>query len=238
MIADVVNYRDNRGTGRIMFNKIFQEWQNEIDMVMNQDPWIKKLRGGELDLCHYKGFLLETYHHAGLNPQIQGYCTLYLKGNPRKIIDLFFRHASSEIGHDLLALNDLKVLGEDVEKLAGRRPLPSTIAFNAFVLHCIKHVNPLSYLGYLFHLEFLPTQNGPDYIKILKSMGVPENALTFLEEHATVDIGHNKMMEKYLKDLIQSEKDLDDIIFAAKSSCRLHTYMIADSMKNGEDLFS
>src|SRR5207302_1057002 len=111
----------------------------------------------------------------------------------------FYKHAVSEIAHDLLALNDLGALGVDMEKMKQTRPLPATAAFNAFPLMQIQFTNPIAYLGYLFHLEFLPTQQGRSHIERLMSLGVPENALTFLEEHATVDIGHNKMMERYIK---------------------------------------
>ena len=197
-----------------------------------------RLARGDFSLCHYKGFLRETYHHAGLNPQIQAMCTMFLKGRPRKIIKKFYQHAISEIGHDLLALADLGSLGVDKESIVNSRPLASTIAYNAYPLYEIQFCNPLSYLGYLFHLEFMPTQGGSDYIKSLKKVGVPDSALTFLEEHRSVDEQHNTFMKSYLEELIQNEKDLDDVIHATRNSCQLHGRMIVESFQNGEKLYS
>jgi hypothetical protein len=215
-----------------MFEIILAEWEKEIKNL-SEASWSKKLSAGDLKVQHYKGFLQETYHHAGLNPQIQAYATMFFKDNPRDMIGMFFKHAVSEIGHDLLALNDLKVLGEDPEVVKMSKPLPSTIALNAFVLYQIQFVSPICYLGYLFHLEFLPTLQGPVYMEQLKKIGVPVEALTFLEEHATIDIGHNKMMKKYIKELVKTDADLQNVLYTAKASCHLHQRMISDAIENG-----
>ncbi len=204
---------------------------------INKKPWMQRLQSGDINLKHYKGFLLETYHHAGINPQIQAYATMFLKNNPREIVGMFYKHAISEIAHDVLAMNDLEVLGGNREKLEKTKPLPSTIAFNAFVLMQIQFVNPVAYLGYLFHLEFLPTNQGPGYLQLLSSLGVPAQGLTFLQEHATVDIGHNKLMEKYIKALVTDEKQLEDVLYSLRCSCHLHYKMLEAAFENGEAIF-
>lgn len=219
-----------------MFDRIKTAWQTEMDLI-NKKPWMQRLQSGDINLKHYKGFLLETYHHAGINPQIQAYATMFLKNNPREIVGMFYRHAISEIAHDVLAMNDLEVLGGDREKLEKTKPRPSTIAFNAFVLMQIQFVNPIAYLGYLFHLEFLPTNQGPGYLQLLSSLGVPKSALTFLEEHATVDIGHNKLMEKYIEVLVTDEKQLEDVLYSLRCSCHLHYKMLEGAFENGEAIF-
>jgi hypothetical protein len=220
-----------------MLERILNVWREEMSLI-NKKPWMTRLQSGDFQIRHYKGFLLETYHHAGLNPQIQAFATMFFKDNPREMIGMFYKHATSEIAHDLLALNDLGALGENMEKLKQTRPLPSTAAFNAFALMQIQLVNPISYLGYLFHLEFLPTQQGRGHIERLMSLGVPETALTFLEEHATVDIGHNKMMERYIKYFVTDEKTFSDVAYALKCSCHLHYNMLAGAFENGDAIFA
>ncbi len=219
-----------------MKDRLLNVWRDEMAKV-NKFPWMTRLQSGDFQINHYKGFLLETYHHAGLNPQIQAFATLYFKDNPRDMIGMFYRHAISEIGHDLLALNDLKSLGENTEKLQHTRPLPSTAAFNAFALMQIQLGTPVSYLGYLFHLEFLPTQQGRVHIDRLKSLGIPDSALTFLEEHATVDIGHNKLMDRYIEHFVTDEKTFEDVAYATRCSCHLHYNMLAGAFENGAAIF-
>jgi len=205
---------------------------------VNDSDWFERVRKGDLGLNHYKGLLLETYHHAGMNPQIQAACTMHFKGKPRNIIKKFFQHAISEIGHDLMALSDLQALGVKKEVVINSRPLPSTIAYNAYPMYEMNYGNHLSYLGYLFHLEFMPTQSGSDYIKALKAIGVADNALTFIEEHRTVDEEHNKYMEKYVKELVLTEEDLEDVLYATTVSCHLHKNMLVDAFINGEKVFN
>ncbi|MGE3974744.1 MAG: iron-containing redox enzyme family protein [Bdellovibrionales bacterium] len=219
-----------------MFDRIFTAWQDALSSLQGS-YWFQKLAAGELELAHYKGYLLETYHHAGLNPQIQAFATMHMKDNPREMISKFFSHAKSEIGHDMMAAQDLINLGVEKELIINSKPLPNTLALNAFVLHLIQFVDPISYLGYLFHLEYLPTQTGRFYIEKLKQMGVQENSLTFLEEHATVDIAHNELMKQYINYFVTNNKTLDNVIYAVQSTCVLHQQMIEAAFVNGEKLF-
>jgi pyrroloquinoline quinone (PQQ) biosynthesis protein C len=219
-----------------MFDRLRKAWQEEMTKV-NQKSWMQRLQTGKFEVCHYKGFLLETYHHAGLNPQIQAFATMFFKKNPRDMIELFYKHATSEIGHDLLALGDLEAMGEERESLIATRPLPSTVALNAFVLMQIQFVSPLSYLGYLFHLEFLPTGQGEKHMAELARIGVPENAMGFLKEHATIDIGHNRLMQKYVTQMVTSTSDLEEVIYSARCTCQLHYNMLEGAFENGEVFF-
>jgi pyrroloquinoline quinone (PQQ) biosynthesis protein C len=218
------------------FEQVKSAWLEQVQ-IMNQSYWFQRLQKGDLDLAHYKGYLQETYHHAGLNPQIQAFATMYFKENHRELFGMFYKHATSEIGHDLLALGDLVALGESREKALQSRPLPTTAAYNAWVIYQIQFVSPLAYLGYLFHLEFLPTLQGREHINVLKKLGVPENALTFLEEHATVDVGHNRLMMKYVDELIKTPADIEMVSNAARDAFVLHQKMIEASFENGERLF-
>ena len=220
-----------------MFERIREEWLKAVAGLLTS-PWFQRLQKGDFRIEHYKGFLLETYHHAGMNPQIQAYTTMFLKDNPRNIITLFYKHAISEIGHDLMALNDLAVLGEDKEWITKTQPLASTVAYNAYPLFMVQFRNPLAYLGYLFHLEFLPTNSGPEYMNNLAKIGVPDDAMTFVKEHSEIDIGHNRMMETYVRELVKTEEDFEVVCQAVRDSCSLHSRMLFDAFENGEVVFA
>ena len=217
-------------------DEIKQHWQQRM-MEASGLPWMQNLSTGNVQICHYKGFLQETYHNAGLNPQLQAFASMYIPGRPRDLVKKFYQHAISEIAHDVLALNDLAALGEDKERIINSKPLPITSAFYANTVWGIQQHGILYYLGYLFHLEFTPTQNGRRYIEMLMSKGVPESATTFLEEHATVDLAHNRLMEIYVKELVNSEKDLAIVLDSLTCSVDLHTKIIGDAFMNGERLF-
>lgn len=215
------------------FQIILKEWREQV-LVDSKREWMQRIASAKVGVSHYESYLVETYHHAGINPQIQAYATMFLKSNPRDMIKRFYQHAISEIGHDLLALNDLEALGVERKRVVNSRPLPETLGLNAYATHCIQFNNVLSYLGYLFHLEFMPTQNGEGIISALKTAGVPPNALTFLEEHSEVDVTHNKFMESYCSNLVLTQEDCDEVSYAARSVCVLQHNMIAAAMDRVE----
>src|SRR6266576_2150846 len=109
------------------FDEVHKRWQL-FAKIMNESKWFQRLNKGDLELCHYKGYLLETYHHTAINPQIQAFCTMYFKGNPRETVGKFLRHATSEMSHDLMAANDLMCLGVSKDSIFESKPQPSTIA--------------------------------------------------------------------------------------------------------------
>lgn len=201
------------------------EWFIEMGKLQNSF-WFQKFARGDMKIDHYKSFLRETYFNARENPQLQAFATAFFRGEQRKLIKRFYQHAISEIGHDAMALNDLSALGVDTSDIPNQRPLPTTTGFTAFGFYQVQFLSCLGYLGYLFHLEFMPTQNGRTYIERLSGMGVPMEALTFLEEHSTVDIHHNKLMEGYLRELIKTKSDLEEVVWATKTACVLHGQMV------------
>jgi pyrroloquinoline quinone (PQQ) biosynthesis protein C len=137
-----------------------------------------------------------------------------------------------------LALNDLKALGVDVSNIPKEKPLAQTIAFMAFPFYQIQFFNPVGYLGYLFHLEFLPTQYGKGYLETMKKLGISANAMTFLKEHVEIDGDHNKFMEDYVRLLIKSEKDLEEVIYCTRVTCQLYHQMLNAAFENGAKVFS
>ena len=185
---------------------------------------------GDIGINHYKEILRQVFHHARENPQIQVLATVYFRGHQRTMVKDFYRHAISEIGHDQLTLNDLEILGEDISLIPYENPLPSTTALLSFAFYQINNLNPIGYLGYLFFLEFTPTQNGKTYMNLLSKIGVPNSAMTFLQDHAEIDIAHNKMMESYIAKLVNTENDLNSVIYAMQVTGKLYADMLQEAL--------
>ena len=206
-------------------NILLSEFENVLT-DFNHSQAIGRIMTGDITVAHYKEILRQVFHHTRENPQIQALATIYFRGDRRKMVKNFYHHAMAEIGHDRLALNDLKLLGEDVDLIPYENPLPATTALLSFAFYQINNLNPIGYLGYLFFLEFTPTQNGKNYLELLKRIGVPSEAMTFLEDHAVIDISHNKMMESYVSELIKTEDDLNSVIYAMQVTGKLYADML------------
>jgi pyrroloquinoline quinone (PQQ) biosynthesis protein C len=172
-----------------------------------------------------------VYYYTRENPQIQALASVYFRGHDREFGRMFFNHAISETGHDKMALNDLEALGENIDNIPFENPLPSTIALSSFAFYQIYNRNSIGYLGYLFFLEFLPTSEGASYMGRLQAAGIPRAAMSFLEEHASVDVHHNKLMEKYAERLIQSQADFDAVAYAMRVTGKLYSDMLLNAFE-------
>lgn len=200
----------------------------------NASPPIRRLTSGEIEVTHYQWILRQIFHHARENPQIQALATVHFRGKQRDWVKAFFKHATSEIGHDQLALNDLAALGVTVETIPDEAPLPNTTALLALPFYLIQHKNPVAYLGYLYFLEFTPTSSGERYLEALEAMGVPDAAMSFLLDHTRIDVAHNKLMEAYLEGLIVDQSTSDAVCAAIQATALLYENMLQGALERAD----
>ncbi len=208
-----------------MIDRIKKEWEASLGDLYQGD-FFRRLVEGSLTLDHYKILLREIYYNVRENPQSFALMSGHLKGNKRDLSPKIFRHCLAEYGHHNMALDDLRSLGEDVSGIPAGRPLPTTEAMLAFAIYQVQHSNPVGYLGYIYHLEMLPAGKGESILKALTAMGVPATAMTFLDEHAKVDVTHTKWLEGYLLGSLETEEDIQAVIHCAKGTARLHALML------------
>ncbi len=105
-----------------MFSKLQNVWQAVEQRFMTSPP-IQRLRHGDLRLAHYASYLRETYFYTREDSQIQALCTAWFRGSDREMVKPFLQHAMSEIGHDQMALDDLRSLGFDTDAIPRENPL-------------------------------------------------------------------------------------------------------------------
>ena len=191
-----------------MFNQLKDCFDETLNRFMASPP-MQQLASSNVTAAEYGSFLRQIYYVVRENPQLQALATVYFRGNQREQVRNFFQHATSEVGHDQLALNDFEALGFDATNVPYQNPLPASSAMTAFAFYQIYNLNPVGYLGYLFFLEFLPTQAGGILTEKLREAGVPDNAMTFIRDHIEIDQAHNRLMKTYADQLLKTPRDLD-----------------------------
>lgn len=128
-------------------------------------------------------------------------------------------HLSEEKGHDGLLLNDLKKLGISI----GDCPeFASTSAFYQSQYYWIEHVNPVSFLGYIYVLEALATLQGSLKAEQAKLF----RADSFLKIHADEDAGHLEQAEKLISTFSVNEQA--QIVKNAQQSSALYSLIVRD----------
>lgn len=214
---------------------ILHEVFSEVIAQFNSCEGMQRLWDGKLTSAHYAALMREVFHHTRENPQLQALATVYFRGEQRSMVKPFLRHAISEVGHDQLALNDVAALGFDVSNTPLEQPLPSTTALLAFPFYQIYNHDAVGYLGYLYFLEAMPTSFGADYMKTLEQMGVGRQAMSFLQDHTTIDVGHTKAMQGYIDALIKTSAELDAAVYALRVTGELYSRMVTDAFASADN---
>ena len=214
--------------------QIREEFQKTLRTFMDSRT-ITSLMEGRFTVEHYKSILRQIFHHTRENPQLQSLSTVYFRGHQREVIQRFYRHATSEIGHDQLALNDYKALGGDAAPVPYENPLPATLALLGYGFYEVYNRNPLGYLGYLFFLEFTPTSTGNGVMEALKVVGVPDRAMTFLKDHTLIDVSHNRLMEGYVADLVRRDWQAETVMAAIRATGKLYANMLDEAVAFSND---
>jgi pyrroloquinoline quinone (PQQ) biosynthesis protein C len=185
---------------------IISTWGPIVEGQM-QEGILGRIARGEVSGAEYAAILAEIYWQVREHPQHLAAQTVKFDGAARKLVGPVLKHAASEVGHEAWALKDREVLGFDRNEVLERDPLPATKKLLAFMRECHSNPNPAAYMGYVFHLEFLPTQYGEVIGAGLAKAGIPQEALKFLGGHIEADEGHNKIMDLYAELIIQSPED-------------------------------
>lgn len=218
------------------FEEIKRRFEPVLERFLDSSA-TSRLAAGELTVDHYRSWMKQVYYYVRENPQIQTLGTVFFRGRQRFMVRNVFKHAISEVGHEQLALNDFVTLGGDAATVPYKNPLPATAALNAYAYYQIYNLNPMGYLGYLFFLEFLPTQIGDKLTGWMTNSGVPENALTWMREHIELDNAHNRMMERYVDELLKTEADFAAVEYAMHATGDLYALMIASAIEDAERPF-
>lgn len=209
---------------------IRNEWESGLP-ALELNPFFRSLREGRFTRDHYAMFLREEYFNTLENPEALALMTFHLRATKRRKNKTMLRHAMAECGHNLMALDDLAVLGFRTDGLPGERPLPTTESYIAFFTYQIQHRNPLAFLAYVYHLESIAVAKGPEVVGTLMSLGIPGKAMTFLTEHAEVDTVHTRWVGEYLTDLVQDDSDLEDVLYGVRGAMALHGVMLRGIME-------
>lgn len=222
--------------GSKAFDNLVDRFGPVLDEFLASDS-MRRLAAGDVSVEEYRSYMKQVYYYVRENPQIQALGTVYFRGRQRYMVRNVLKHSISEVGHEQLALNDYVQLGGDPSKVPYKNPHPATIALTSYAYFQIYNQNPMGYLGYLFFLEFAPTQAGPKIGEQLLACGVPENALTWLREHVDLDQGHTKMMERYVETLLTSDADYDSVGYAMKTTGYLYGQMIDAAFADAKNAF-
>lgn len=184
-------------------------------------PQLTRGLKGEINRETYIAYLTEAFHHVRHTVRFMMAMGVNLPESKKFLHDAISEYIEEEKGHEEWILNDIAAAGGDKEAARAATPNLETQVLVAYNYDYIARKNPVGFLGMVFMLESTSTQianQGAD--AIMKGLGLPKNAFTYLYSHGALDIEHLSFYEK-LVNRIEDPADQAAIIEVANNTFRL-----------------
>lgn len=185
-------------------------------------PIIQACLRSDISRTSYLAFLTQAYHHVKHTVPLLRACRDALPERLHWMRPALDEYVAEEAGHDQWILDDIRVTGGDADTVRNGLPGHATEVMVAFAYDAIARRHPLMFLGMVYVLE--GTSNAlalaaADLIQ--RALSLPDDALTYLRSHGTLDREH-VMHYAHLVDQLDEEADRSAIVHAANAFYRLY----------------
>ena len=177
---------------------------------------------GEIPLNTYVAFLTEAYHHVKHTVPLLMACGSRLPESQEWLRTAVGEYIEEEMGHQEWILNDINACGFDAEAVRNGTPLPATELMIAYAYDSIHRCNPVSFFGMVLVLEGTSTHLATSAASAIQTkLHLPDNALSYLTSHGSLDLVHMDFYES-LMNRLSRKQDQQAIIHSAKMFYKLY----------------
>lgn len=172
---------ENIDSNQIQVSQVVNEIEKCIDSLeegFKETPWNNRL-------C-YAEFLAQSYYQTSYTPRLEALAISRCNADS-DFFPLFLESFQGEIGHESLALQDLKSLGYSIRSFP---ELPATASVYHSIFYFMNYESPLAVLGYKIPLEGFANRESQKlfYQKMVDLYG--ESSTSFLKVHDAEDTCH------------------------------------------------
>jgi hypothetical protein len=208
-----------------------QRLESTVEQLMNGPNLEKVMTPGFADKRLYAIYLTETYHYTRHNSRNQALIATRPEHIDPRYLKFCLRHAEEEVGHELMALHDIKSMGYQVSEESLPKPLNSTITLISYLYHIAQHGDPLARLGYSFWAERSYQYIRPLLNLLSSGLGIEKKAMTFFNEHSEIDIDHAKLVDETINRFAKESKDFEAMGDCLETSLRLTSKMMDEVLE-------
>ncbi|MBL4714098.1 MAG: iron-containing redox enzyme family protein [Alcanivorax sp.] len=209
-----------------MFFKTLEHETQDARAYLMEAPVLTAIPEGRFDLNSYSYFLSQAYHHVKHTVPLMMACGSRLPPRLEWVREALVDYIRDEYGHQEWILNDLEALGEDAEAVRNGRPDRPIEMMIAWLYDAIQRGNPMSFFGMVHVLEGtsikLATPLGE---QVQKTLGLPENAFSYLYSHGALDQDHFQFFTSLINRIERSD-DQQAVIHASQVIYRLYGDML------------
>jgi hypothetical protein len=186
-------------------------------------PAIECVLAGKPDLALYRRYLTNVYHYACHSAEVIALAGSRCTRTHPEASRYLLHHAEEEMGHELWALDDLKVLGADETAVRASRPVPACAAMIAFEYYIAGRVNPVGLFGWLYVLEAMGDDLGKRVASALQTaLDGGGRGVRFVAGHGVADHDHTADLTRVISQHINAPQDIADVNHVADVSADLY----------------
>ena len=163
-------------------------------------PFWRRIVSEGWDRAAYRRTMIQIFHYTRHNSVNQAAAAFRADPDDLPLLRFIYGHAKEELGHERLALHDLRSLGlvaEDGSDIDP--PLPATDALINYLYGVVLRDGPVPRLGYSYWAESVYPHIAPLLRAARSSLGLADRDMTFFVAHAEVDAGHAEQVRAAIR---------------------------------------
>ena len=185
-------------------------------------PIILRTFKGEISRDDYIAFLTQAYYHVRHTVPLLMNVGAKLGMEQEWLREAVGEYIEEEMGHQEWILNDIAAAGGDKASVRHGQPALATELMVAYAYDLINRVNPAGFFGMVLVLEGTSIKLATNAAEVIQqTLGLPDQAFSYLRSHGSLDIEHMKFFES-LMNRITNKRDQQTIIHAAYVFYRLY----------------
>ena len=185
-------------------------------------PAIQACQQGEVTLPRYVAFLTEAYYHVRQTVPLLMACGSRLTERHRWLQDAITEYIEEERGHDRWILNDIAACGADSAAVEAGEPNFYTEVMVSYAWDSVMRGNPASFVGMVLVLEGTSVNLATPMAQLIRQrLQLPEQAMSYLTSHGSLDQEHIQFFAK-LMDQLSDPVDQQAVIHMASRMYRLY----------------
>ncbi|MDO9478794.1 MAG: iron-containing redox enzyme family protein [Pseudohongiella sp.] len=197
--------------------------ETEVDRQnLVQATMIQRAVTQQVTLEQYIAYLTQAYHHVKYTVPLMMAVGARLPDRQEWLREAIAEYIEDEIGHQEWILNDIAACGGDKEAVRASKPAPETELMVAYAFDMISRRDPIGFFGMVHVLEGTSVSLADHAaVQIRDSLGLPEQAFSYLRSHGAIDQKHILFLENLINRFVDpAEQDI--IIHSTRMFYRLY----------------
>jgi heme oxygenase len=187
-------------------------------------PLVQDALAGNLDRAVYIRYLNEIANqYAPHSPVVMCLAASRCLTTHPELAQYLLKHAGEERGHNEWAHADLRDLRVKQASISATRAVPACSAMIGYTYYLAGHGNPVALFGWMYILEAVGADLGPDAAAGLKKKF--EKCTHFVCGHSVADQRHTQELQDHIQQSIRVPQDKAEVRYAAEVSADLYVRM-------------